>query len=83
MNPNLTANLRALSELRADIRTQELAAIREKLATAQSHLAEAIDLIHSLGLAQSHFELYSNIADAHFHCGEAVHEIDDHPQPDT
>ena len=83
MNPNLTSNFRAERSLTAEIHTQELAKIREKLATAQSHLAEAIDLIHSLGLAQSHFELESNIADAHFHCGEAVHEIDHHPQPDT
>lgn len=82
MNPNLTANLRADRELKADIYSQELAKIREKLATAHSHLAEAIDLIHALGLAQSHFELYSNIADAHFHCGEAVHQIDHHPQSD-
>ncbi len=83
MNPNLTADLKADRELKADIHKQELAKIREKLATAQSHLAEAINLIHSLGLARSHFELYSNIADAHFHCGEAVHEIDNHPQPDA
>jgi hypothetical protein len=83
MNPNLTASFRVERELRAEIHSQELAAVQEKFATAQSHLAEAIDLIHSLGLAQSHFELESNIADAHFHCGEAVHEIDHHPQPDT
>jgi hypothetical protein len=75
MNPNLTANLRAERELK-------LSLVREKLAAAQPHLAEAINLIHSLGLAESHFELYSHLADAHFHCGEAIAEIDNHPQPD-
>ncbi|HEY9830877.1 MAG TPA: hypothetical protein V6D26_09870 [Stenomitos sp.] len=75
MNPNLTANLRADRELK-------LAMIREKLIAAQPQLEEAINLIHSLGLAQSHFEIYSNLSDAHFYCGEAIYQIDYHPQPD-
>jgi hypothetical protein len=74
MNPNLTANLRA-------DRALKLSLIRDKLATAQPYLTEAIDLIHSLGLAQSYSELYSNIADAHFHCGEAISQIEQHPEP--
>jgi hypothetical protein len=72
MNPNLTANLRAERELK-------LSLIREKLTAAKPHLAEAIDLIHSLDLAQSHFDLYSHVADAYFHCNEAISE---HPQSD-
>ena len=83
MNPNLTANLRAERELRAKVEQQQLAEIRQKLTAAQPHLAQAIDLIHSLGLAGSHFELYSNLADAHFHCNEAIYEIDQHPAPDA
>jgi hypothetical protein len=75
MNPNLTANLRADRELK-------LALVREKLAAAQPQLVEAINLIHSLGLAQSHGEIYSHVADAHFYCGEAISEIDQHPHPD-
>lgn len=75
MNPNLTANLKADRELK-------LALVREKLAAAQPQLAEAINLIHSLGLAQSHGEIYSHVADAHFYCGEAISEIDQHPHPD-
>jgi hypothetical protein len=75
MNPLLTANLKADRELK-------LAIVREKLIAAQPQLAEAINLIHSLGLAQSHFEIYSNLSDAHFHCGEAIYQIDNHPQPD-
>lgn len=75
MNPNLTANLRAERELK-------LALVREKLAAAQPYLTEAINLIHSLGLAQSHGEIYSDVADAHFYCGEAISKIDERPQPD-
>lgn len=82
MNPNLTANLRADRELRAKVQQEQLASIREKLKAAQPHLVDAIDLIHSLGLAGSHGEIYSDVADAHFYCGEAISKIDEHPQPD-
>lgn len=82
MNPNLTANFRAERELQAKIQQQQLASIREKLVAAKPQLGQAIDLIHSLGLAKSHFELYSNLADAYFHCEEAISQIDNHPQPD-
>lgn len=82
MNPNLTANLRAERELKAQVQKEQLATIREKLAAAQPHFAEAINLIHSLGLTQSHGEIYSDVADAHFHCNEAIYKIDQHPQPD-
>ena len=75
MNPNLTANLRADRELK-------LAMIREKLAAAQPHLAEAINLIHHNNLAPLFSEIYSDVADAHFYCGEAIEKIDEHPQPD-
>lgn len=82
MNPSLTANLRAEAELKAEIQQEQLAALREKLAAAQPLLAEALNLIHSSPLAISHGEIYSDIADAHFYCGEAIYKIDQHPQPD-
>ncbi len=75
MNPLLTANLRADSELK-------LAIVREKLVAAQPQLTEAINLIHSLGLAASHGEMYSHVSDALHYCTEAISEIDQHPQPD-
>jgi hypothetical protein len=75
MNPNLTANLRADRELK-------LGMIREKLAAAQPHLAEAINLIHHNNLAPLFGEIYSDVADAHFYCNEAIEKIDQHPQPD-
>lgn len=75
MNPNLTANLRADRELKLKI-------IREKLVAAQPHLVEAINLIHHNNLAPFFGEIYSDIADAHFYCGEAISKIDEHPQPD-
>lgn len=82
MNPLLTANLRAGAELKAEIQQEQLTALREKLAAAQIHLAEALNLIHSSELAISHGEIYSDIADTHFFCGEAIYKIDEHPQPD-
>lgn len=75
MNPLLTANLKADRELK-------LALIREKLVAAQPHLTEAINLIHSFNLAPLFGEIYSHVADAHFYCGEAISEIDQHPQSD-
>ena len=75
MNPNLTANLRADRELK-------LALIREKLAAAQPHLIEAINLIHNNNLAPLFGEIYSDIADAHFYCAEAINKIDQNPEPD-
>ena len=75
MNPLLTANLRADRELK-------LALVREKLAAAQSRLAEAVDLIHHNNLAPLFKEIYSDVADAHFYCAEAIDKIDEHPQPD-
>ncbi len=75
MNPLLTANFRADRELK-------LAIVREKLIAAQPQLEEAINLMKSLGLAQAHFEIYSNLSDAHFHCGEAIYQINHHPHPD-
>ena len=75
MNPNLTANLRADRELK-------LALIREKLAAAQLQLTEAVNLIHHHNLAPLFSEIYSDIADAHFYCAEAIEKIDQQPQPD-
>jgi hypothetical protein len=75
MNPFLTANLKADRELK-------LAIVREKLAAAQPLLTEALNLIHYTDLAIMHGEIYSDIADAHFHCGEAIYKIDHHSQPD-
>ncbi len=75
MNPNLTANLRADRELK-------LALIQEALKKAQPHLIEALNLIHHSNLAPLFGEIYSHVADAHFYCGEAISEIDQHPQPD-
>lgn len=82
MNPNLTANLRAERELKAEIQQQQLTAVREKLAAALPYLAEAIELMRSSGLAQLHSEIYSDVVDARFYCGEAIKDIDQHPQPD-
>lgn len=81
MNPNLTANLRADRELRAEIQQQELAAVREKLASAQQLLADADELMSKI--KGSYFEINSAIADSLYHCSEAIHQIDHHPQPDT
>ena len=75
MNPLLTANLRADRELK-------LALIREKLVAAQPHLIEALNLIHHSNLAPFFGEIYSHVADAHFYCGEAIYQIDQHPHPD-
>lgn len=82
MNPHLTANLRADRELRAQVQQEQLAEIRQKLAAAQPLLAAAIDLIHHNNLAPLFSEIYSDIADAYFHCNEAIEKIDEHPQSD-
>ena len=84
MNPNLTANLRADANgcSQSDHRELKLALVREKLAAAHPQLAEAINLIHFFNLAPLFGEIYSHVADAHFYCGEAISEIDHHPQPD-
>jgi hypothetical protein len=81
MNPNLTANLRADRSLKAEIQQQQLAAVREKLAAAQQLLVDANELMSRI--PGSFFEIDSAIADALYHCGEAIHQIDHHPQPDT
>lgn len=81
MNPNLTANLRAERELKAKIQQQQLAAVREKLAAAQQLLADADELMSKI--PGSFFEIDSAIADALYHCGEAIHQIDHHPQSDV
>jgi len=81
MNPNLTANLRADRSLKAEIQQQQLAAVREKLAAAQQLLVDADELMSRI--PGSFFEIDSAIADALYHCGEAIHQIDHHPQPDT
>jgi hypothetical protein len=81
VNPNLTANLLADRELRAEIHAQQLAAVREKLASAQQLLVDAGELMSKID--GSFFEIDSAIADALYHCGEAIHQIDHHPQPDA
>ena len=81
MNPNLTANLRAERSLKAEVQQQQLAAVREKLAAAQQLLVSADELMSRI--PGSFFEIDSAIADALHHCGEAIHQIEHHPQPDT
>jgi hypothetical protein len=81
MNPNLTANLRALSELKTDIRKQQLAVVREKLVAAQQLLADADELMSKID--GSFFEIDSALNDALHYCGEAICQIDDHPQSDV
>jgi hypothetical protein len=80
MNPNLTASFRADRELRADIRKQQLAVVREKLVAAQQLLVNANELMSKV--QGSFFEIDSAVADALYHCGEAIHQIDHHPQSD-
>ena len=80
MNPNLTANLRAERSLKAETQQQQLAAVREKLAAAQQLLVSADELMSRI--PGSFFEIDSAIADALYHCGEAIHQIDHHPQSD-
>jgi hypothetical protein len=80
MNPNLTANFRAERELRAEIHSQQLAAIREKLALAQPLLVEASELMSQID--SSYLEINAAIADSLYHCCEAIHAIDHDPQPD-
>lgn len=75
MQPNLTIFIKSDRELK-------LALIRKKLAAAQLHLTEAINLIHHNNLAPLFGEIYSDVADAYFYCGEAISKIDEHPQPD-
>ncbi|HEY9603005.1 MAG TPA: hypothetical protein V6C85_15425 [Allocoleopsis sp.] len=81
MNPNLTANFRAERSLEAKIQQQQLAAVREKLAAAQQLLVSADELMSRI--PGSFSEIDSAIADALYHCGEAIHQIDYHPQPDA
>lgn len=81
MNPNLTANLRADRELKAEVHKQELAAVREKFAAAQQLLVSADELMSRI--PGSFFEIDSAIADALYHCNEGINQIDDHPQSDV
>jgi hypothetical protein len=81
MNPHLTANFRAECELKAEVQQQQLAAVREKLAVAQQLLVSADELMSRI--PGSFSEIDSAIADALYHCGEAIHQIDHHPQPDA
>jgi hypothetical protein len=53
-----------------------------KVSCCTTTLTEALNLIYYTDLAIMHGEIYSDIADAHFHCGEAIHKIDNHLKPD-
>lgn len=81
MNPNLTANLRAERELKADVLKQQLSEVRKRVAAAQKLLVEADELMSRI--QGSFFEIDSAIADGLYHCKEAINQIDNHPQPDA
>lgn len=83
MNPFLTASLRAERELQAKIDQQQLEAIQKELAAAQPLIAKAIDLIHERNLARGYSELYSDIADMHFSCAEALEKLAEQLQTDS
>lgn len=75
MNPFLTANLQAERELKAQIERQQLDEIRKEIEAAQPHIAKAIDLIHAKNLARGYSEIYSDVADCHFYCAEALDKL--------
>jgi len=79
MNPNLTANLRAERELKAEIQRQALNEVGESLKTAISWLENAHCLCNSNSLDKSHSELYAAICDALTACKEGLDHIDDQP----
>lgn len=83
MNPNLTASFQSERELKMKIERQQLEEIRKEIAAAQPHIAKAIDLIHELNLARGYSEIYSDVADMHFYCAEALEKLAQQLQTDS
>lgn len=75
MNPFLTASFQSERELKVEVERQQLEEIQKEIAAAQPHIAKAINLIHEMNLARGYSELYSDIADMHFYCAEALEKL--------
>lgn len=83
MNPNLTASFQSERELKVKIERQQLDEIRKEIEAARPHIAKAIDLIHAMNLARGYSEIYSDVADCHFYCAEAMDKLAQQLQTDS
>jgi hypothetical protein len=79
MNPNLTVNLRASRELRAEIEKQELEQINLALQKALPWLEQAFNRMNSRLIYKRHSQLHTAISDAMTACQDALDHIEDAP----
>jgi hypothetical protein len=79
MNPNLTANLRAEAELKAEIQQEQLAQIAEDLDTALRALKWAKSMAEMAKLNETQNPLYSAICVALNTTQQAINYISDEP----
>ena len=78
MNPNLTANLRAEAELKAQVQQEQLEQIASDIERAVKALKWA-KLTADQGIKDSHTALYTAICDALNSCNEAANHLNDAP----
>jgi hypothetical protein len=79
MNPNLTANLRADRELRAEIRAEQLKQISQDLERALKALKWAKKEADTAKLSKSHSTSYTGICDGLSNIQEAIDRLNDTP----
>jgi hypothetical protein len=79
MNPNLTANLRADRELRAEIREEQLEQISQDLERALKALKWAKKEADTAKLSETHSASYTAICDALTNTQEAIDRLNDTP----
>lgn len=79
MNPNLTANLRAEAELKAEVQQDQLAQITEDLDTALRALKWGKFMAETAKLNETHNTFYTALCDAFNSTQEAIAHINDSP----
>ena len=83
MNPNLTANFRAIHELQQDIEKQNLTEIGENLRSALPWLEQAYCLMNANRLDTKYSKLYTEICDGMTAIQEACNSLEDSPDDTT
>jgi hypothetical protein len=79
MNPNLTANLRAEAELKAEIQQEQLEQIAQDLDRALKALTWTKRMADIVKLNENHSTFYTALCDAYTNVQEAINHIKDAP----